>query len=203
MAKTKKRLNRSRTKHFTKTDTHLMVRRSLIGYSVLVFVLFFLLASTIHLFLQLAENKTNTERLTRIQSIYSSLQLGNDYRPSNIDVFGDKRPYEGHPEFATGRSHSSKIEYGHNDTPSNTRADLRKKIETAGFKWIDEVYEQSVAPQDHYKNDDGEYIRVTVQSARVQHNILYGLTSDEPMAQYKDEAPTYVTTKVNLDDNNE
>lgn len=183
-----------------------MVRRSLYIYALLVFALFFMLAMTIYCLTQLAEHRMNSDRLQRIENIYSSLQLDDSYRPVKQDVFGEKQSYEGDSEWAKGRSRSSSVEYSHLDTPDNTRAELMKKIEAAGFKKIGGAYEGSIAPQDHFKNSQDEYIRLSVTNKLIQDEMIYGPGFTDlrnPARRDRSVAPSYITIKVNLDDNNE
>ena len=187
-------------KHISTNSTHILLKKSLGLYAILVFILFILLSISTFTIVQYGTSRINSERLHRIQDIYASLKLDASYRGVHSNVFGDKRAYS----WDTGRTFSSSIEYAHNDTPANTRADLQKKIESAGFTKVGEAYEGSTTPQDHYRNSAGEYVRVSVSSKYVQDALTYGtLSADNPLINHKDEAPTYVTIKVNLDDNNE
>lgn len=195
-----KKKSHAKAKHVSHNKTHILVKKSIATYAVLVFVLFFTTALATHAIYDLAKTRHNNERRERISSVYTNLNLDNSYRPAKSDVFGDKRPYE----WGKGRSFSSSIEYGHNDTPANTRAELTKKIEQSGFKKIGEAYENSASPQIHFKNDDGVYLRLTVTSGYVHNSLVYGnFAEGETFLDHKDEAPSYVTIKVNLDDNNE
>lgn len=147
---------------------------------------------------------TNKARLDRINTIYASLNLGDDYKQTNRVVFGDKRPYD----YDKDRTHSSYVEYVHPDTVSNTVADLDQKIKAAGFTFVDEPYAGSVFVQYHYKNADGEFIRLNVSSkpyndATFNSYALNGKISDKVFAMDKNAGPAQVTIKVNLDDNNE
>lgn len=181
-----------------------MLRKSLLVYSLLVFALFFLLSTSLYTFTQLAEYRTSSLRKQRIESVYQSLNLEDSYRPVKYDVFGDRRPYGGDPAWAKGRSQSSSIEYAHNDTPANTIAALKQKLSKAGFSLIGTAYENSTSPQWHFKNAGGTYVRVTVTSKFAQDALVYGMFNEnDPLINHKDEAPSYVTIKVNLDDNNE
>jgi len=150
------------------------------------------------------ENKT---RLDRINGIYASLELDNkEYTHQNADVFGGKRVHEAD----ASRTYSSKIDYRHADTVSNTVAELDAKIKAAGFEFIEEPYPGSDYVQYHYKSAKGEYIHLTVQSKPYQ-DALYNaevMNSDKEVpesvyAMDKNAGPSNVTIKVNLDDNNE
>ena len=195
-----KQKTKKAARHISSSSTHILLKKSLGIYAVLVFALFILLSISAFAVHQYATSRADTERLHRIQAVYQSLNLDNSYRAVRSDVFGDKRTYS----WDESRSASSSIEYGHNDTPANTRADLAKKIEAAGFKRIGGAYEGSPSPQDYFKNDKGVYARVSTTSRYVQDSLIYGtFTEGDPLINHKDEAPTYVTLKVNLDDNNE
>lgn len=147
----------------------------------------------------------NQARLDRINAIYTSLQIPEDYRPTGGEIFGDKRVYE----WDQGRTYSSSALYLNGDSVSNTVAELDGKIKAAGFTFIDEPYPGSVSVQYHYKSSKGEYIRLTVSSKQYndawQNAIAMGKDT-VPQSVYdmdKDAGPSEVTIKVNLDDNNE
>ena len=187
-------------KHVQTTPTHFVLRRSLLVYVILVFVLFSTLAMSIYLIDRLVISKQHTDRLNQITAIYDSLGLDSSYRAVRSDLFGDKRVYS----WDKGRTFASTIEYGHNDTPTNTASDLRKKVENAGFTYIQTEYEGSINPTQEYKNAKGNYLRVSTMSGTIHNSIVYGdVDSKAPLIQHANEAPTYVTIKVNLDDNNE
>ena len=191
---------KSQSKHLSHNKTHILVKKSIASYAVLVFVLFFTTALAGHALYDLSVHRSNNDRLERIQNVYSTINLDDSYRTAKSDLFGDKRVYS----WDKNRTYSSSTEYGHNDTPTNTRTELIKKIEKAGFVKVGSAYEESTNPQDYFKNSDGTYIRISVTSRYVQNAMTYGDFSDtDPLINHKDEAPSYVTVKVNLDDNNE
>lgn len=147
-------------------------------------------------------------RLDKIEAIYASFQLDeNEYAVTSYNVFGDKRPYD----YDKSRSQSSSIEYVHADTPSATMTDLDGKIKAAGFTFIDEPYAGSAAFKEyHYKSKKGEYVRLNVMSKpyfdairndAIMNKNLGELTT--PDSFDTNQAPSNVTIKVNLDDNNE
>ncbi len=167
--------------------------------AVATVVVIALLTSTI------VERNANKARLDRINSIYASLQIPEDYRPTGGEVFGDKRVYE----WDKGRTYSSHASYLHGDSVSNTVAELDEKIKAAGFTFVDEPYPGSTSTQYHYKSAKGEYVRLTVSSKQYndawQNAISMG-KQDVPQSVYdmdKNAGPAEVIVKVNLDDNNE
>ena len=113
--KSPKKTRKQRVKHITKTDTHFMVRRSLLVYAILVFVLFWLTAMSVYLVDRMVVEYTNTARYNQIHSIYSNLKLDESYRLAvyKSNISNDK---------------SITTEYGHNTSVSKTRMDLTKKL---------------------------------------------------------------------------
>lgn len=176
-----------------------MIKRSLVSYAVIVFLFFVMAAMSWYLVDRMVVARTNQTRLDRISSIYTSFNLGDSYRIAASDVFGDKRVYE----WDKGRTYSSRVEYGHNDTVGNTFTDLKKKIEAAGFAYFETEYAGSIAQQYHFKNDKGEYVRVGVVTRDVRDMVTYGTPTTVSDVADTNAAPSYVTIKVNLDDNNE
>lgn len=148
--------------------------------------------------------QTTAERLDRINGIYASLDLGEDYKVEDRIVFGDKRVYN----WDKNRSYSSEINYVHGDTVSNTVAEVDAKVKAAGFTFIDEPYPNTKQTQYHYKSAKGEYIRLTVESkpyrdAFINASAMNQENSSAVQAMDTNAGPAYVTIKVNLDDNNE
>lgn len=177
-----------------------MLKKGIVIYALLVFIMFILISVTWFTVHQSIAYRTDNARHQQIVSIYDSLKLGDKYRAIKYDIFGDKRVYS----WDNSRTYASSTEYGYNDTPQNTALDLKTKIEAAGFTAAGTAYEDSTSPQYYYRNSKGNYIRVSVTSAYIQNAIAYGtFSNDDPLINHKDEAPTYVTIKVNLDDNNE
>jgi len=150
-------------------------------------------------------NERDQKRLDRIQDIYSSLSLGDDYRIADANVFGDKREYSND----NGRTYSSAVKYQHADTVSNTVADLDGKIKAAGFTFENELNPGSAATQYHYKSTKGEYVRLTVSSKpyddATANAYLMKKDNDGNVTDRMDlnAGPSNVIIKVNLDDNNE
>lgn len=166
--------------------------------SVTAIVVIALFAATI------VERNTSQDRLAQIKDIYSSLNIDDSYRVENVDVFGDKRPYD----WDKSRTASSVIEYLHGETVGNTVAELDAKIKAAGFVFVDEPYAGSKQVQYHYKSADGQFIRLTVTSKPYWDAIVNASAMDqEPSAEVyamdTNAGPSLVTIKVNLDDNNE
>ena len=151
---------------------------------------------------------TAKARLDRINDIYSSINVGEGYVPTSINVFGDKRPYDWGGDFGKGRTYSSAIYYTHGDTVSNTVADLDQKIKAAGFEKFDEPYPGSTSIQYHYKSAKGESVRLTVSSKPYNDawSNATAMKQEVPESVYamdKNAGPSSVILKVNLDDNNE
>ena len=198
MAK-KKSSRTNKVKHVSVSPTHIMIKRSILGYAVLVFFLFATVTMSWYLVDRMIASRTSQTRVDRISAIYTSFNLGDSYRGASSNVFGDKRVYD----WDKSRTYSSSIEYGHNDTVSNTYADLKKKVEAAGFKYFQTEYEGSIAQITEFKSDNGEYVRVSVESSEVRDMTTYGTPTSVTDIIDTNAAPSYVTIKVNLDDNNE
>lgn len=169
-----------------------------------LFILFgFLIIAVLGTF---AMNKAiEQQRLNRINAIYQSFDLSFDdgYMVAYQNVFGDKRVYE----WDKGRTYSSAIEYYYGADVDETAAELRQKIEAAGFEYFDEPYPGSADIQWHFKSDKGEYVRLTVSSKLRDDAITnaYLMNQDDSTAVEMDAnaGPSSITLKVNLDDNNE
>ncbi len=145
-------------------------------------------------------------REARIQEIYSTLNLSDDYQLTKQEVSGQKRVYE----WDKSRSYSSVKEYVYAGTVSDTYAALDRSIKDAGYTVIGDPYPGSVAKQTHYKSSRGEYIRLTVDS-KPRNDAFFNFTRMNPGKDFPQSlfdldpnaGPAEVTIKVNLDDNNE
>jgi hypothetical protein len=134
-------------------------------------------------------------RHNRIESIYDSLRLGGDYRLTGSNIFSDKRIYEWDPS----RSYSSSQSFERDANVDVTYADVRAKIETAGFKFTEDPYPNAVIREAYFKSSRNEYVRLTVSSRPRDVDFRQHANSDIDPNQ----GPSTVLIKVNLDDNNE
>lgn len=190
----------SHTKHITHNKTHILLKKGLVIYAILVFIAFVLLSLSAYTIHNIYIAKQRAIRYDRIAAIYDGFNLTDAYRGIDSNIFGEKRVYS----WDNSRTYSSFQTYGHNDTVSNTYADLTRRIEAAGFKQFETAYAGSVGKQIHFRNDKGEYVRISVESAANHNSYLYVKPNPESLQTIDQEsAPSYVTIKVNLDDNNE
>jgi len=180
--------------------SHIMVKRGIVSYVVIGLVTLLGAALVCGALIHVTANAVNESRLNQIKAIYVSLNLGDSYRSAKSDIFGDKRVYS----WDKSRTYASSAEFAHNDTVSGTFADLKTKIEAAGFTQFETDYTASVAQQYHFKNSKNQYIRVSVVPKSFEDMMVYG---DSYLSTFRNSdqnaAPSYVTVKVNLDDNNE
>jgi hypothetical protein len=150
----------------------------------------------------------NQIRKDRILGIYSSLNLSNissDYDvPTRTNVFGDRRVYE----WDSSRTYSSEEDFIRKADVNTTANELDKAIKAAGYTYFEERYPGSTEKTPTYKSANGEYIRVTVTSKTRDDAFFNNVTSDGkvPASVFDidpNAAPSNVTIKVNLDDDNE
>lgn len=190
---------KQRTVQITKTQV-LLQRNKRLHVVVAAFIVLFI-AIAGYAGWRVMKVNVNKGRLNEVIAIYDGLKLDDSYNSLHANIFGDKRVYE----WDKGRTYSSEVEYFHNATPLDTRADLRKKAEAEGFTFVQTEYGESIQPIDEYKNSKGNYIRVSVMSQPTYESLfLYrNFSADNPLIDHKDEAPTHIVIKVNLDDNNE
>jgi len=143
-------------------------------------------------------------RLRRINDIYASVKVSDQYTLQYANVFGAKRLYG----YDKGRSFSSEKNYVRGANVDVTAKDLDTSIKAAGFTFVDEPYAGSTEIQYHYKSAAGEYIRLTVTSklrndAFQNSYLMTGKFSDNDFKIDPNAGPSSVSLKVNLDDNNE
>ncbi len=187
-------------KHITHNKTHILLRKGVVVYSLIVFFAFVLLSLSALSIVNARSTYIAHERFTQITSIYSKLNLGDSYRVAGSNVFGDKRVYD----WDSSRTESSSVEYGRDADRTETFADLKSKIEAAGFTQIEGPDYGQVARQDHYVDAAGHYIRVSIETKAWHDALVYGTAFPDPnSAELLERGPVYVTIRVNLDDNNE
>lgn len=152
------------------------------------------------------QRNTAMQRLDKIQTIYSSIQLDDSYQLEDAKVFGGKKTYD----WDKGRTYSSAMYYLHGDSVTNTFNELDAKIREAGFVFINEPYPGAVQRQYHYKSADGAYIRLSVESKKYADAVRNAAIMKQDLTEAVEQAgkdtdsgPAKVTIKVNLDDNNE
>jgi hypothetical protein len=174
--------------------------KRLVAYPVIIFVAFILIALSAYTISSLVVNYQGNQRQSKIEDVYSSLNLDDSYRSESSNILREKVVYE----WDASRSYSSVMTFGRNAGREETFQDLKSKIEAAGFEQIEGPGYGDIARQDHYKNSAGQYIRVTVETRAMYDSILYGTDYPEATSEAALETgPVHVTIKVNLDDNNE
>jgi len=146
----------------------------------------------------------NSMRKDRIEEIYSKIPIPEKRGFYQEDIFGDKRPYD----YDASRSKSSSIRFVIAANVDETFSNFDTLIRNAGFKFVAEPYPGAVQKQAHYKNDKGEYIRLTVSSkvrddAGSNELLMKGDFSEDFFKIDANAGPSNVVIKVNLDDNNE
>lgn len=140
--------------------------------------------------------RETNQREQRIEAIFDSFDIDESYKVRSVDIFGDKRIYA----WDNGRTYASSIEYVRFEPVDKTVADARAAIELAGFQMVEEPYPDSISNEYHFKNDNAEFVRLSVTSREVNDAIM---TGQPPKDADKNAAPSIVLIKVNLDDNNE
>ena len=190
----------SKSKHISKNKTHIMLKKGIVIYSMLVFLGFILVSLSALALTGAVVAHNNNQRLDRINTIYTDLELDDSYRVADSNIFGDKRAYD----WGEGRTFASSLSFGRNANRIETFDDLKTHIEAAGFEQIEGPNYGDIARQDHYRSAQGEYIRVSIDTKAWHDAILYGTSAPQPGSDTATKTgPVYITIKVNLDDNNE
>ena len=177
-----------------------MLKKGLVGYAILLFVGFILVSLSIFAVVETRTAYLEHQRETRIAEIYEDLELDDTYRVADVSIFGEKKKYSWDEE----RTHASVVSYGRDADRSETFDDIQRRLESAGFRQIESPDYGNVGRQDHYTNDAGEFVRVSVDTVAWHNAMLYGTQIPNRSSDAANETgPVYVTIKVNLDDNNE
>ncbi len=185
------------TKHSEKTESIIFIAKNPSNYILLSTLLIVAVLFGIIFILNHIDINQQRDREMRIAAVYDSLELDNSYRIAKQDIFGDLRvnPNEEH-----GLA-SSVTEYGKNASRSSTFTDLEKHIKQAGFTKISNSDFDTTSRQDRYRNNKGESIRVSIETATVHNAALYGTSLPKPGSEEMiEKGPVYVTIKVNLDE---
>lgn len=195
-----KKKTQKRTKHISHNKTHILLRKSLAMYAAIIFVAFILVSLSAFTIVETYRASVNYDRESRIYAIYNDLNLDSSYKNVSTDIFGDKRVYE----WDESRSYSSSVVLARNADRSATFADLKAKIEAEGFTQIEGPDYGDLARQDHYMSEDGEYIRVSIETKATYDSYLFDAATPAAGSNAAlEDGPVYITIKVNLDDNNE
>lgn len=180
----------------SKTTKNVFSKERLFLISSVVFIVLAVVALAVF---YAAPRIVATAREKQILSVYSSINLGDDYILQSENIFGEKRIYS----WDKSRSHSSSRDYIRGKNVDETIKDLQNHVEAAGFTQIDHPYPH----QWQYKSKDDVYVRFNVLSKpRMDYfQNLNVMGKDFTTAKYDDfnTGPSNITLKVNLDDNNE
>ena len=154
----------------------------------------------IGIFFLISDIIPSAQRAARINTIYDSLAISDDYQPVRSDVFGKKRAYN----WDSSRTYSSSKTFVRDANVDVTVSELRNKIQNAGFTYFEEPYPGSSYIQLHFKSATAEYIRMTVSSQPRDNALMHDTSQNAAgFAIDPNTGPSNVTVKVNLDDNNE
>jgi hypothetical protein len=185
--------SKSKTKASAKTH-HVLIGSLMIGFG-LVLTALWAVPMSLHVAYNITHREEIRERQTRILAIYDNLHLPADYELVAENIFGRKIPYD----WDSSRTYASSRDYVRNANVDLTTADLRARVEAAGWTFIDEPYPKAVIKELHFKSVNHEYLRMEVES-KPRSDALRQNKEDniDP-----NEGPSIVNIKVNLDDNNE
>jgi hypothetical protein len=141
-------------------------------------------------------------RAVRVHEIYHSLNLPKTYIYQSGQIAGEERFYN---QDGT-RSWSSYQYYYRGASLSQTVTELDLAITKAGFTFFEQPRKEAPEVQRHYKNDRGEYVRITAYSKPraeyYQNTHIMGESTTKNTID-PDTGPIVVIIKVNLDTNNE
>ncbi len=148
-----------------------------------------------------AQKAVSDQRKARIEAIYAGLKLGPNYTLTGQSVFGEKKVYE----WDKSRTYSSSETFSRPVNVDTAVADLRAKIEHAGFKYFEEPYPGSSFTELHFKSAKNEYLRLNVSGQPYMEAVRQKYQAKDNSAVLIDPnlGPAVVVIKVNLDDNNE
>lgn len=189
--KSSKKTRKQRVKHITKTDTHFMVRRSLLVYAVLVFIFFWLATMSTYLVDRMLVEHNNTAYADKVRRIYRSLNLDDSYKIAdyNNSIPNDK---------------SISIAYGHNASVSETRTSLSKKIKEAGFALISSSNKGTIVQNDTFKDSAGHVLSLSVMPRALHNDQIYGTSTvakpyaNRAISEFNNEQASYVAVKISL-----
>lgn len=189
----------------SKKTTHtLHAGVSAVKQVVFALALAFIVAGSIYVLSSMAAKLFyEMPRTARVREIYASLNLSDQYIHEGGTIIGGQRLYR---EDGT-RSWSSYQYYQRGAAVDVTVDDLTQRIQQAGFSVIDESSETSTIAMRQYKNDRGEYIKLTAESKPrleyYQNALMMGIDPVTTAANAIDPntGPVKIMLKVNLDNN--
>lgn len=164
-----------------------MLRKSMVTYATIVFIAFILVSLSAFTIVETNRIRETYNREAEVVAIYDSLELEPAYRVAARYIYGD--------------AITSTVEYGRNADRTETFAELKQQIEQVGFKPTESSNYGPIAREDRYVNDDGDMIRVSIETKAVHAASLYGTDYPEAAtAAALEKGPVYVTIKVDLAD---
>ncbi|MEO8691771.1 MAG: hypothetical protein ABI397_03230 [Candidatus Saccharimonas sp.] len=197
--KTTKKLSKkqpTRIKHVSVSQTHVMIKRSLLGYAIIVFVVFCTISMSVYLVERMVVSHNIENRYDEMSKVYTDLNLDKSYLVDQTNISGSSylKAVDG------SKVYNSIVSFGHNDTVSATISDLTTRLEQAGFNPAGTRYEGTVASETNFKNNDGVVVTINVVTKSSHDMSIYGVpTLDEWQSLDKNAAPSYVTIKVSLE----
>lgn len=184
-------------KHISHNSTHILLKKSLFVYALLVFTLFVLIVLSAFTVVELKKAYHAHEYRQEVAEIYQNIKLDDSYRIASSDILANVTATEADDT----DEQMSIVSYGRNADRLATFKDLKTRIEAAGFSQTESFEKANIAREDHYKNSEGERVSVSVDTVAWHNATLYGtdLPSPESDASTKT-GPVYVTIQVSLDD---
>ena len=162
-----------------------MLKKGLLVYAVLVFLFFVLLALSVFAVVESKKIVENYQQRQTAIDTYNKLDLDKSY-------------------VAVGFSDSKATEifsanYGRDSGRQATFDDLEKQITAAGFAKVESPDNGSFARQDHYQNDQGQSIYVSIATSAWHNAMTYGTELPDPRSkEATEQGPVYVTIDVDL-----
>ena len=187
MAKQKSSQSKRTRKHVTHNQTHILLKKGILVYSLLVFIFFVLISLSAFALVESKNALDFHERRQDVAKIYENLNLDRSYWPASKVEQADSKSY-----FAN---------YGRDASRSDTFDDLNRRISSAGFIKINSTDKFTLAREDNYKNDKGQTITVTIETAQWHNATIYGTEFPSPESkQATEQGPVYVTIIINPDE---
>lgn len=181
-----------RKKHISHNNTHILLKKGLVVYSILVFFTFALVAISASAIVYGKNVYSNNQRYEKITAVFDKMSnsdvIDKPYYEINRYVFGEKRERE-------GVFYLPSILYTHDNTVSGTWNEIDQIFENDGFKLASySDLSSKTGSERHYTKDDVT-VSVMINNYAWALLTLFDKQSDDT-AMNDDSGPVLVKVSV-------
>lgn len=190
----KSKQTKAKTKHVHHTDTHIVLKKGIVVYALLVFIIFVLTALSVFTVVELKKAVQMHQYEQEVIAMYESLDLDETYQTADINIAGINTDFD-------AEKITSTVSYGRDASRPATFDDIEKHMNEAGYSKVASKNADTVSRKDYYKNADDNQLIVSITTVGWRNAFTYGtelpdIASDAATTT----GPVYVTIEANTID---